>query len=163
LCPTDLTPKSEAALRYATTLARAYEAQLILMYCQANSPDQSDKTVSGTAEMLAATLRKHATAAELNRWHWQSKVVNCDDPTDCMFCRRSVLTSLKFRGIRWAAKASITKPPGVCKGPCLTRRTCGARSKTSSVKDNLIARSFTMPNETKSIWSASARKAPALE
>ena len=84
LCPTDLTPKSEAALRYATTLARAYEAQLILMYCQANSPDQSDKKVSGTAEMLAATLRKHATAAELDRWHWQSKVVNCDDPTDCI-------------------------------------------------------------------------------
>ena len=85
LCPTDLTPESEAALRYATTLARAYEAQLILMYCQPDSPDQTDKTVSGnTSGLLEATLRKHATATELEKWHWQSKLVGCDDPTDCI-------------------------------------------------------------------------------
>src|ERR1043165_2129214 len=37
LCPTDLTADSEAALWYAATLARAYDAQLIVMYCQADS------------------------------------------------------------------------------------------------------------------------------
>src|SRR2546423_3330355 len=85
LCPTDLTPESEAALRYATTLARAYEAQLILMYCQPDSPDKSDVTVPGNAaELLEATLRRHASAAEFEKWHWQSKLVTCDDPTDCI-------------------------------------------------------------------------------
>jgi|GEM_PF-7112977 len=53
LCPTDLTVESETALRYASTLARAYEAQLILMYCQPDSPDKSDATVpSNAAELL---------------------------------------------------------------------------------------------------------------
>jgi len=85
LCPTDLTVESETALRYASTLARAYEAQLILMYCQPDSPDTSDATVpSNAAELLDATLREQATTAELNKWRWQSKVVNCDDPTDCI-------------------------------------------------------------------------------
>lgn len=85
LCPTDLTVESETALRYASTLARAYEAQLILMYCQPDSPDKSDATVpSNAAELLDATLREQATMAELNKWRWQSKVVDCDDPTDCI-------------------------------------------------------------------------------
>lgn len=85
LCPTDLTIESETALRYASTLARAYEAQLILMYCQPESPDRSDLIVPGNAtELLDATLREQATTDELNKWRWQSKVVNCDDPTDCI-------------------------------------------------------------------------------
>ena len=85
LCPTDLTPESEAALRYATTLARAYEAQLILMYCQPDSLDKTDATLSGNpSELLEATLRRQATVAELDKWRWQSKVVDCDDPTDCI-------------------------------------------------------------------------------
>jgi nucleotide-binding universal stress UspA family protein len=84
LCPTDLTAESEAALRYASTLARAYEAQLILMYCQPDSPNKSDATVPNAAELLEQTLRKQATPPELDKWRWQSKIVNCDDPTDCI-------------------------------------------------------------------------------
>ena len=84
LCPTDLTSDSEAALRYGTTLARAYEAQLILMYCEPNP-----STTAGTPPIdphgtLDATLRRHVTATEIERWRWQSKVVNCDDPGDCI-------------------------------------------------------------------------------
>ena len=33
LCPTDLSPYSENAVRYALALARAHEAELILLYC----------------------------------------------------------------------------------------------------------------------------------
>jgi len=33
LCPTDLTPESDAALRYAVALAGAYEAKLTVCYC----------------------------------------------------------------------------------------------------------------------------------
>jgi nucleotide-binding universal stress UspA family protein len=73
LCPTDLTAESEAALRYASTLARAYEAQLILMYCQPDSPDKSDATVPNAAELLEQTLRKQATMPQLDNWRWQSK------------------------------------------------------------------------------------------
>lgn len=33
LCPTDLSPQSTCAVRYALALSRAYEAELILLYC----------------------------------------------------------------------------------------------------------------------------------
>jgi nucleotide-binding universal stress UspA family protein len=83
LCPTDLTADSEAALRYGTTLARAYEAQLILLYCEGDATSSANVVVN-PLEVLDATLRKHATATEINRWHWKTKVVKCDDPGDCI-------------------------------------------------------------------------------
>ena len=33
LCPTDLTPESEEALRYAVALAREFDAKLLLCHC----------------------------------------------------------------------------------------------------------------------------------
>ncbi|HYX28028.1 MAG TPA: universal stress protein [Pyrinomonadaceae bacterium] len=83
LCPIDLTAESDAALRYAATLARAYEAELILMYCQ---PDPSTTTAIPTNPegALDALLRKHATANEIDRWQWQTKIAKCDDPSDCI-------------------------------------------------------------------------------
>ena len=33
LCPTDLSPYSASAVRYALALARAHDAELILLYC----------------------------------------------------------------------------------------------------------------------------------
>jgi hypothetical protein len=39
ICPTDLTPESDAALRYAVALAGAYEAKLTVCHCaEAQSP-----------------------------------------------------------------------------------------------------------------------------
>ena len=33
LCPTDLSPHSEKAVRYALALSHAHDAELILLYC----------------------------------------------------------------------------------------------------------------------------------
>jgi len=41
LCPTDLSPESDEAMRYAIALARAYEAQLIICHC-IESPSFAD-------------------------------------------------------------------------------------------------------------------------
>jgi nucleotide-binding universal stress UspA family protein len=46
LCPTDLTPESNAALRYAVALADAYEAKLTVCHC-AESQSPVDKTTLG--------------------------------------------------------------------------------------------------------------------
>jgi nucleotide-binding universal stress UspA family protein len=43
LCPTDLTPESDAALRYAVALAGAYEARLTVCHC-AEAPSPVDET-----------------------------------------------------------------------------------------------------------------------
>ena len=83
LCPTDLTADSEAALRYGATLARAYDAQLMLMYCEPDSKAAANVMANPRAA-LEATLRRHASATEIERWHWQTKVVEYDDPGDCI-------------------------------------------------------------------------------
>jgi nucleotide-binding universal stress UspA family protein len=46
LCPTDLSPESNAALRYAVALASAYEAKLTVCHC-AESQSPVDKTTLG--------------------------------------------------------------------------------------------------------------------
>jgi nucleotide-binding universal stress UspA family protein len=84
LCPTDLTADSEAALRYAATLARAYDARLTLMYCDAEAAASSASVAANPQELLDSTLRKHASATEIERWNWQTKIVKCDDPGDCI-------------------------------------------------------------------------------
>jgi len=83
LCPTDLTADSEAALRYGATLARAYDAQLMLMYCEADSTSAANILVNRQVA-LDTSLRKQASPAEIKKWHWQTKVVKCDDPDDCI-------------------------------------------------------------------------------
>jgi nucleotide-binding universal stress UspA family protein len=83
LCPTDLNADSEAALRYAATLGRAYDAQLTLMYCQPDS-GSPQTIVADPRAGLDAIMRKHASDAEIERRHWQTKLVKCDDPGDCI-------------------------------------------------------------------------------
>jgi len=84
LCPTDLTADSEAALRYGATLARAYDAQLVLMNCQSDSAQQESNIAVDPRQVLDASLHKYASAMEIRKWHWQAKVVACDDPGDCI-------------------------------------------------------------------------------
>ena len=50
LCPTDLSPHSETAVRYALALARAHEAELIFFHC---TPDTDGE------EKLKASVLKH--------------------------------------------------------------------------------------------------------
>ncbi|HEX5083819.1 MAG TPA: universal stress protein [Blastocatellia bacterium] len=49
LCPTDLTPESNAALRYAVALAGAYEARLTVCHC-AESRSPAEKAARGNFE-----------------------------------------------------------------------------------------------------------------
>lgn len=83
LCPTDLTADADAALRYGATLARAYDAQLMLMYCRPESA-AGPSSVTNPQAALDAALSRHASAAEIEKWRWQTQVVGCDDPDDCI-------------------------------------------------------------------------------
>jgi nucleotide-binding universal stress UspA family protein len=58
LCPTDLTPESDAALRYAVALASAYEAKLTVCHC-AEAPSLVDITARRKfRERLEACVRQ---------------------------------------------------------------------------------------------------------
>ena len=59
LCPTDLSPHSAEAMRYAVALSRAHEAELILLYCT-NDVGSEDK--------LAANVLKYVDPSE-RHWH----------------------------------------------------------------------------------------------
>src|SRR4051812_39030602 len=83
LCPPDLTAGADAALRYAATLARGYDAQLMLMYCQPEATTAA-RMVNDPAAALDASLRRQASAAEIERWQWQTRVVKCDEADDCI-------------------------------------------------------------------------------
>ena len=80
LCPTDLSPDSDEALRYATALSRAYNAELILLHCDPTgvglaTPDAHDKA----AQAIREALQKHSGSTDLAGFDWKSLIVNCDD------------------------------------------------------------------------------------
>jgi nucleotide-binding universal stress UspA family protein len=80
LCPTDLSPDSDEALRYATALSRAYNAELILLHCDpireapARQGDHKE-----AARAIKQALTKHSGSTGLTGLEWRSLIVNCDD------------------------------------------------------------------------------------
>lgn len=84
LCPTDLTPDSREALRYAAALSQAYDAQLIQIYCENSTHDGNGTPEGKPADLLEAALLEHANQKDLKMLGWKSIVVGCDDPGDCI-------------------------------------------------------------------------------
>ncbi len=73
-------------MRYGVALARAYEAQFIQLYCEhstANANGETTLTMT-PAELMEQALLKHADRNELKSLGWQSVVLGCDDPGDCI-------------------------------------------------------------------------------
>ena len=80
LCPTDLSPDSDEALRYAIALSRAYTAELVLMHCDVignGVPRLSDG--DDATKSIAAAVNKHAGSIGLAGLNWRSLVVKCED------------------------------------------------------------------------------------
>src|SRR5262249_18526081 len=84
LCPTDLTPGSDAALRYGAALARAYDAQLLQIYCKDSAQAQPPLITGDPNALMNAAFRKFATADEMEAWNWESSIEKCEDPGDCI-------------------------------------------------------------------------------
>ena len=80
LCPTDLSPDSDEALRYAVALSRAYNAELILLHCELDS-EGTTKSYSNdkAAETIREALVKYTGSPDLCGLDWRTLVVNCDD------------------------------------------------------------------------------------
>jgi nucleotide-binding universal stress UspA family protein len=84
LCPTDLTPDSESALRYSVALARAYDAELIQLHCKGSGTAPGQVAPSNANEIMNTTLLKTAARSDLSGLPWHSSIVNCEDPVDCI-------------------------------------------------------------------------------
>ena len=79
LCPTDLSPDSDEALRYAVALSRAYDAELILLHCETRDVPASLNAHDEAAEIIREALIKYSGAEDMNGLKWKSLVVTCDD------------------------------------------------------------------------------------
>lgn len=79
LCPTDLTPDSEEALRYAVALASAYRAKLFLLYCREGHSGANGKESSPAAHdpesMFTASLAPHLGLNSFRDFDWQGLVI----------------------------------------------------------------------------------------
>jgi nucleotide-binding universal stress UspA family protein len=60
-CPTDLSPESNEAIRYSSALAEAFDARLIISYC--DDPRASQSNLDGRDEEAQARLRNRAASA----------------------------------------------------------------------------------------------------
>jgi nucleotide-binding universal stress UspA family protein len=87
LCPTDLTADSGQALRYAAALSRAYEAELVLLYCDQNvteHPPGDGTTTIDKAELITSALLEQATPSDLRLLTWRSIITTCDEVGECI-------------------------------------------------------------------------------
>jgi nucleotide-binding universal stress UspA family protein len=73
LCPTDLSPYSGSAVRYALALARAHDAELVLLHCT--------DTIGSDEELglLESSLLEHVNPSDLNGSRWRAVVAPADD------------------------------------------------------------------------------------
>jgi nucleotide-binding universal stress UspA family protein len=78
LCPTDFSPESDEALRYATALARAYEAKLILFHCEPAS--DAGALHPPANQLFEQSLLRHLDPRELATLNWEGIEGRCDDP-----------------------------------------------------------------------------------
>lgn len=79
LCPTDLTPESDEAVRYALALARAYKAKLILLYCRKPASVVEWANGSNAERLFEQMLYTHLDADELKALDWEPAIAELDD------------------------------------------------------------------------------------
>ena len=73
LCPTDLSPYSGDAVRYALALSRVHEAELILLHCTRGTDHDEE------LGLLESSLLAHVNSSDLIGARWRSIVVFADD------------------------------------------------------------------------------------
>src|ERR1044072_685401 len=76
LCPTDLSPYSGNAVRYALALARAHDAELTLLYCTDGT--DSDEELG----LVESALVEHINPSALNGSRWRAVVAPANDIGD---------------------------------------------------------------------------------
>jgi len=73
LCPTDLSPYSGNAVRYALALARAHEAELILLHCT------NELDTEAELGLLETSLLQHLTPDDLKGSRWRVVVAPANE------------------------------------------------------------------------------------
>ena len=128
LCPIDLTPESEEALRYAVALARVYEAKLILCHCGARSLAAAAAGKREAPERLLGgifedALSRHLGMTDFSQLDWEGLLLDGDDPgmliTGEAALRRADLIVMRSRRRPFGAALLGSTAEAVCRtAPC---------------------------------------------
>ncbi|MCI0666146.1 MAG: universal stress protein [Acidobacteria bacterium] len=78
LCPTDLSDESEAALRYAITLARTYKAKLMIYHCAPASMHLDGLMCAELKNRIEASVRKWTGIGNCSLAEYEGVVVQGD-------------------------------------------------------------------------------------
>ena len=87
LCPTNLSPESDEALRYGVALARAYNGKLLLMYCGEAAPASSGFVHNGPSKQIEGLfkpgLARHLGLTDFTKLDWEGIMIeNGEDVGD---------------------------------------------------------------------------------
>jgi len=92
LCPVDLTAKPDEALRYATTLARAYEAKLFIFHCLRSASrgtlgDDAQQLIEGresVEKQIADSIASDVDPTVFDASQCEIAVSDCENPGDAI-------------------------------------------------------------------------------
>jgi nucleotide-binding universal stress UspA family protein len=73
LCPTDLSPYSGTAVRYALALSRTHDAELILLHCTTGADNDEE------LGLLESSLLEHVNPSDLAGARWRALVAPAED------------------------------------------------------------------------------------
>ena len=87
LCPTDLSPYSADAVRYALALARAHDAELVVLHCEPRSAGVDNDEELG---ILESSLLEHVEPSDFIGSRWRAVVAPADDAGEEIMSRAQV-------------------------------------------------------------------------
>jgi len=164
LCPTDISPQSGEALRYAIALARAYEAKLFVFHCTDAVALADESKAWEINRMIESVVSNHTSPAPSPALEWESVLVE-GEPAEAITreaaLREVDLIVMRTRQRPYAAALLGSTAEAVCRTahcPVLvTPSRQWAASPTGEVSLNrlLVAYDFSEDSELALAWGLS--------
>lgn len=92
VCPVDLTPDSDEALRYAVALAKDYRAKLSVLHCIGESPVVGLEARVHTKKNLERLVKKHTRSLADGELDWLITLIE-GEPADAIAARAAELSA----------------------------------------------------------------------
>lgn len=103
LCPIDLTPESDEALRYGIALAKAYDAQLLVVHCADGYSVGGLNQRAQLVKRIESSVLKHLRFPTLAAFKWQALLVHGDP-------KRAIVETAAERGVDMIVMLSRRRP-----------------------------------------------------
>lgn len=164
LCPTDMSPESDEALRYAIALARAYEAKLFICHSVDSSSLPCESRTWEINQMIESLVSNHTRLAPSPALEWESVLV-AGEPAEVITreaAKREVdLIVMRTRQRPYAAALLGSTAEAVCRTahcPVLvtpSREWAGFPTGEVSLNRLLVAYDFSEDSEMALAWGLS--------